>query len=116
MDSSRLVRAWRCRCGGSRSRSPIAPGTPQVLVGGYLAQREHPDPPTYILLDTDNTDDPTYGEQEWSAYHGYYGQHIAACGPHAARYLTLLPQLDQPATSEPHTLVCSHMWPIYSLG
>jgi DDE family transposase len=29
-----------------------------------------------VLLDFDSTEDPTYGEQEGSYYHGYYGQHI----------------------------------------
>ena len=31
--------------------------------------------PTHILLDFDGTDDPTHGNQEGAAYHGYYGQH-----------------------------------------
>jgi len=32
--------------------------------------------PRRILLDLDGTDDPTHGDQEGSAYHGYYGQHM----------------------------------------
>ena len=32
--------------------------------------------PGRILLDIDSTDDPTHGEQEGRAYHGYYGQHM----------------------------------------
>ena len=47
-----------------------------VLLGCYLAQRERHGPPGYLLLDLDSTDDPTYGEQEGSAYHGYYRQHM----------------------------------------
>jgi hypothetical protein len=31
--------------------------------------------PRHILLDLDGTDDPTHGDQEGTAYHGYYGQH-----------------------------------------
>jgi len=48
----------------------------QALVGVYLAERERPDRPTHILIDADSTDDPTYGDQEGSAYHGYYEQHM----------------------------------------
>ena len=32
--------------------------------------------PARILLDLDSTDDPTHGEQEGRAYHGYDGQHM----------------------------------------
>jgi Transposase DDE domain group 1 len=32
--------------------------------------------PTQLLLDLDGTDDPTYGAQEGSAYHGYYRQRM----------------------------------------
>ncbi len=42
----------------------------------YLRQRERGGIPTHILLDLDSTDDPTHGEQEGRAYHGYYGQHM----------------------------------------
>jgi hypothetical protein len=48
----------------------------EVLLGCYLDQREQDGPPSYVLLDFDSTDDPTHGEQEGSAYHGYYGQHM----------------------------------------
>jgi hypothetical protein len=41
-----------------------------------LSQRQTGRPPTHILLDLDGTDDPTHGEQEGSAYHGYYRQHM----------------------------------------
>jgi Transposase DDE domain group 1 len=53
-----------------------------ALVGIYLqereqlSQRQRGGPPTHILLDLDGTDDPTHGEQEGSAYHGYYRQHM----------------------------------------
>jgi hypothetical protein len=47
-----------------------------VLRDGYLAQRERNGAPSYVLLDLDSTDDPTHGEQEGSAYHGYYRQHM----------------------------------------
>ena len=33
-------------------------------------------PPSQIVLDIDGWDDPTYGKQEKSAFHGYYGQHM----------------------------------------
>jgi len=47
-----------------------------VLLGCYLDQREQHGSPGSILLDLDSTDDPTHGEQEGSAYHGYYRQHM----------------------------------------
>jgi hypothetical protein len=42
----------------------------------YLRQRERDGVPTHIVLDRDGTDDPTHGQQEGSAYHGYYRQHM----------------------------------------
>jgi hypothetical protein len=42
----------------------------------YLRQRERGGIPTHILIDLDSTDDPTHGEQEGHAYHGYYQQHM----------------------------------------
>jgi hypothetical protein len=41
----------------------------------YLRERERDGIPTHIVLDLDGTDDPTYGEQEGAAYHGYFRQH-----------------------------------------
>lgn len=41
----------------------------------YLRERERDGLPTHLVLDLDGTDDPTYGEQEGAAYHGYYRQH-----------------------------------------
>ena len=42
----------------------------------YLRARERDGVPAHILLDIDRTDDPTHGQQEGTAYHGYYGQHM----------------------------------------
>lgn len=42
----------------------------------YIAQRGKDGAPQKILLDVDSTDDPTHGDQEGSAYHGYYEQHM----------------------------------------
>jgi hypothetical protein len=42
----------------------------------YLRERERDGPPTHLVLDLDSTDDPTHGEQEGSAYHGYFRQHM----------------------------------------
>jgi hypothetical protein len=42
----------------------------------YLRERERDGVPTHIVLDVDGTDDPAHGEQEGSAYHGYYRQHM----------------------------------------
>jgi hypothetical protein len=49
-----------------------------ALLGVYLRQRERvaDGPPRRILLDLDSTADPTHGDQEGSAYHGYYRQHM----------------------------------------
>jgi hypothetical protein len=48
----------------------------ETLAALYLRQRETDGPPARILLDCDSTDDPTHGDQEGSAYHGYYRQHM----------------------------------------
>jgi hypothetical protein len=50
-----------------------------ALARVYGHEREQAAPtgvPTRVLLDFDGTDDPTHGDQEGSAYHGYYGQHM----------------------------------------
>jgi hypothetical protein len=47
----------------------------QMLGEIYLRERERDGIPTHLVLDLDGTDDPTHGEQEGSAYHGYYGQY-----------------------------------------
>lgn len=41
----------------------------------YLQERERDGTPRHIVLDLDGTDDPTHGQQEGTAYHGYYGQY-----------------------------------------
>jgi hypothetical protein len=48
-------------------------------VGIYLQERarlSHGGGSSHILLDLDGTDDPTHGDQEGSAYHGYYRHHM----------------------------------------
>jgi hypothetical protein len=47
-----------------------------ALGESYLRERERDGTPTRIVLDIDGTDDPTHGQQEGSAYHGYYRQHM----------------------------------------
>jgi hypothetical protein len=47
----------------------------QALGACYLRERERIGKPTHLVLELDGTDDPTYGEQEQAAYHGYYRQH-----------------------------------------
>jgi hypothetical protein len=47
-----------------------------VLLALYLDERGREGRPRRILIDADSTDDPTYGDQEGSAYHGYYQQHM----------------------------------------
>src|ERR687885_849682 len=47
-----------------------------ALVQLYLRERERDGMPARILLDLDGTDDPTYGAQDGTAYHAYYGQHM----------------------------------------
>jgi hypothetical protein len=41
----------------------------------YLRERERGGRPRRVVLDLDGTDDPAYGEQEGTAYHGYFRQH-----------------------------------------
>ncbi|GAC1461950.1 MAG: IS1380 family transposase [Ktedonobacterales bacterium] len=47
-----------------------------ALVEVYVRAREQGGRPAHILLDIASTDDPTHGQQEGTAYHGYYGQHM----------------------------------------
>ena len=42
----------------------------------YLRERERNGIPSRVILDIDGTDDPTHGQQEGSAYHGSYRQHM----------------------------------------
>jgi len=46
----------------------------EVFVDKYLARR--PDPPLYIILDIDSTDDPCHGAQQMALFHGYYDEKI----------------------------------------
>lgn len=48
----------------------------RTLLGLYLQERARAGRPTRILIDADSTADPTHGDQEGSAYHGYYQQHM----------------------------------------
>lgn len=48
----------------------------QTVLALYLAERERDGVPGHILLDLDGTDDPTHGQQEGRAYHGFYRQHM----------------------------------------
>lgn len=65
----------------SRLENAIRARTCYRLAGAlgavYLRERERDGRPTHLLLDLDGTDDPTHGDQEGSAYHGYYGQHMS---------------------------------------
>lgn len=64
----------------SRLENAISPRTCYRLAHAlgqvYLQERERRGPPTHLILDLDSTDDPTHGDQEGSAYHGYYQQHM----------------------------------------
>jgi hypothetical protein len=44
------------------------------LLEFYLSSKENP--PARVIVDIDATDDPTYGHQQLSFFHGYYGNHI----------------------------------------
>jgi hypothetical protein len=46
----------------------------QAMGAVYLQERERTGVPRHLVLDLDATDDPTHGEQDGSAYHGYYRQ------------------------------------------
>jgi hypothetical protein len=66
----------------SQSATPTALALEGAFDGGRLASDGglpwllEEGPPRRILLDIDSTDDPTYGQQEGTAYHGYYRQHM----------------------------------------
>jgi hypothetical protein len=57
----------------SVGRKELARCNRQIL-STYLSHR--PCPSRVIVLDIDATDDPTYGQQELSFYHGFYEQHM----------------------------------------
>lgn len=44
----------------------------EVFVDKYVGRR--PEPPDYIVLDIDPTDDPCHGAQQMALFHGYYGE------------------------------------------
>ena len=48
----------------------------EALGAVYLRERARDGIPMRIVLDLDSTDDPTHGDQEGSAYHGYFRQHM----------------------------------------
>jgi hypothetical protein len=48
----------------------------KAMLEVYLNERGRDGAPARILLDLDSTDDPTHGDQEGSAYHGYFRQHM----------------------------------------
>jgi len=48
----------------------------EALAALYRRERGTARPPRRILLDCDSADDPTHSDQEGSAYHGYYRQHM----------------------------------------
>ena len=62
-----------------RLENAISPRTcyrlAMALGAVYLQERERRGTPAHVVLDLDGTDDPTHGEQEGTAYHGYFGQH-----------------------------------------
>ena len=64
------VRATTCY------RVALALGTIYLDERARLAHQETGGPPQRVLLDLDGMDDPTHGEQEGTAYHGYYRQHM----------------------------------------
>lgn len=87
------IRCSSWSVGGCRSVIPTWPVSPpsrfennftardcyrlaEALGAVYLRERQRDGVPTHILLDLDSTDDPTHGEQEGHAYHGYYQQHM----------------------------------------
>lgn len=47
-----------------------------ALVQLYVRERGRHGAPPQVVLDFDGTDDPTHGDQEGSAYHGYYRQYM----------------------------------------
>ena len=58
-------------------RHGTATAWPMALGEVYLRERERDGAAAPAsVLDLDGTDDPTHGEQEGSAYHGYYRQHM----------------------------------------
>ncbi|NER00952.1 MAG: IS1380 family transposase [Cyanothece sp. SIO2G6] len=46
----------------------------RLFIDGFIASHEVP--PRAVVLDIDGWADPTHGDQEQSAFHGYYGHHM----------------------------------------
>jgi hypothetical protein len=46
----------------------------RVILASYF--RRHPKRPKRLILDLDTTADPTHGQQEFSAFHAFYDEHI----------------------------------------
>ncbi len=61
-----------------------------ALNEAHLRERERIGIPRRVVLDLDSTDDPTHGDQEGSADHGYYRQHM---------YHPLLASMESPVGS-----------------
>jgi hypothetical protein len=57
----------------SRLETSITPRTCYRLA--VALGEERAGVPRHLVLDLDGTDDPTHGDQEGTAYHGYYHQH-----------------------------------------
>ena len=45
----------------------------EVLVDLFVEGRDQP--PTWVIIDVDATDDPTHGQQQLTGFHGYYDEH-----------------------------------------
>ncbi len=70
------VAAGECRAGRTCYQLAVALGHIYGQQREQLSRQQTGGPPTHILLDLDGTADPTHGEQEGTAYHGYYRQHM----------------------------------------
>jgi Transposase DDE domain group 1 len=56
-----------------RARTDRIPIVNEFLVATFMRTRTQP--PAFVILDIDATDDPAHGQQALSGYHGYYRQH-----------------------------------------
>jgi hypothetical protein len=56
-----------------RARSERIRVLNQFLLDTFIRTRRQP--PAYVILDIDPTDDPAHGKQALTGYHGYYQQH-----------------------------------------
>ncbi len=62
----------------SRLENRVTPQELDRLDDAFLRSYfdRHPKKPKRLILDIDTTDDPTHGQQEFSAFHGFYDQHM----------------------------------------